>query len=208
MMDTPKNIIVALAFCLIFLIASCDDPSNVTKKSTAQVVSKTISRPIIKKNLKKEPKKEESLITEAIPTVKKDLLPLEQIVEAGKTAHYESKGKNDPFKPLIQEKSVEVSQPVSDNRPKRILTPLEKIELSQIRLVAVIIMKNKQIAMVEEASGKGYEIAIGTYIGKNQGRVSEIKNNSILVEELIKDYKGRLKEHVQEIKLHKIDNGE
>ncbi|MCK5162883.1 MAG: pilus assembly protein PilP, partial [Desulfobacula sp.] len=73
---------------------------------------------------------------------------------------------------------------------------------------AVIIMKNKQIAMVEEASGKGYEVGIGTYIGKNQGRVSQIKDSSIVIKELVKDYKGRLKEHVQEIKLHKIDNEE
>jgi type IV pilus assembly protein PilP len=69
-------------------------------------------------------------------------------------------------------------------------------------------MKDRQIAMVEEANGKGYEVGIGTYIGKNQGRISEIKNNSIVIKALVKDYAGRLKEHVQEIKLHKIDNEE
>ena len=69
-------------------------------------------------------------------------------------------------------------------------------------------MKNRQIAMVEEANGKGYEVGIGTYIGKNQGKVSEIKDSSIVIKELVKDYKGRLKERVQEIKLHKIDNEE
>jgi len=97
---------------------------------------------------------------------------------------------------------------VVDNRPKRILTPLEKIDISQIRLVAVIMMKNKQIAMVEEANGKGYEVGIGTYMGKNQGRVTEIKNSSIIIKEIVKDFKGKLKERVQEIKLHKIDNEE
>ncbi|MBT7261466.1 MAG: pilus assembly protein PilP, partial [Desulfobacula sp.] len=76
------------------------------------------------------------------------------------------------------------------------------------RLVAVIIMKNRQIAMVEEANGKGYEVGIGTYIGKNQGKVYEIKDSSIVIKERVKDYKGRLKERVQEIKLHKIDNEE
>jgi len=43
-------------------------------------------------------------------------------------------------------------------------------------------------------------------MGKNQGRVSEIKDSSIVIIERIKDYKGRLKEHVREIKLHKTDN--
>ena len=86
------------------------------------------------------------------------------------------------------------------------MTPLEKIGLNQIRLVAVIIMKNRQIAMVEEANGKGYEVGVGTYIGKNQGKVSEIKDSSIVIKELVKDYKGKLKERVQEIKLNKIEN--
>jgi len=69
-------------------------------------------------------------------------------------------------------------------------------------------MEKRRIAMVEEASGKGYEVGIGTYIGKNQGKVSEIKDSSIVINERVKDYKGRLREHVQEIKLHKIDNEE
>ena len=118
--------------------------------------------------------------------------------------HYDSLGKIDPFKPLIQEKPLEIT-PVFDKKPKRILTPLEKIGLSQVRLVAVIIMKNRQIAMVEEASGKGYEVRLGTYIGKNHGKVFKIKQNSILVKEFVKNYKGRVEEHVREIKFHKMD---
>ncbi|MCK4768404.1 MAG: pilus assembly protein PilP, partial [Desulfobacula sp.] len=56
--------------------------------------------------------------------------------------------------------------------------------------------------------GKGYEVGIGTYIGKNRGKVSEIKKSSIVITELVKDFKGRFAEQAQEIKLHKIDNEE
>ena len=59
--------------------------------------------------------------------------------------------------------------------------------------------------MVEEAGWKGYEVKVGTYIGKNQGKVFEIRQSSIVVKELFKDFKGRLKERVKEIKLQKID---
>jgi type IV pilus assembly protein PilP len=69
-------------------------------------------------------------------------------------------------------------------------------------------MEKKRIAMVEEATGKGYEITIGTFIGRNQGKVTEIKDSSIVVTELIKDFKGKLKEQTQEIKLHKNDDEE
>jgi len=193
---------------LFFLIFACDDQPPATKKSAPDEVSGKISQPVVQN----KPSKNDQ-ITKGEPKVEAGIESVHHVSEqkpeprpdVQKKEHYDSQGKIDPFKPLIQDKPEE-SKPVVDDRPKRILTPLEKIELSQIRLVAVIIMKNKKIAMVEEANGKGYEVGIGTYIGKNRGKVSEIKNSSIVIKELVKDYKGRLKEQVQEIKLHKIDN--
>jgi type IV pilus assembly protein PilP len=179
------------------------------KKSKSHTVSGKISQPVIKTTLKKDvskknsnPQKESNAKTKlSSPELKTE----DKLVEQKESEHYDSKGKIDPFAPLIQEKSPQEDKPVVDNRPKRILTPLEKIDLSQIRLVAVIIMENRSIAMVEEASGKGYEVEIGTYIGRNQGKVFEIRKSSIVVKELVKDFKGRLKERVKEIKLHKLD---
>jgi len=212
-----KIIFLALVFGLIFLVFACDDKSQLKNKSTSHTVSGKISQPISKNEIKKDasdnklnPKKKLDPIKKSSAEAQiktENQLPEqkpEQKIVKKESDHYNYKGKIDPFKPLIQEKPPEI-QSVVDNRPKRILTPLEKVDLSQIRLVAVIIMKNRQIAMVEEASGKGYEVGIGTYIGKNQGRVSEIKGNSIVVKELVKDFKGRLKERIKEIKLHKID---
>jgi len=204
MMPKSKIILLILSFGLIFLISACDDQPQATKNSTPEEVSGKISQPVVQNKPLKDDKtpKENSKVEGVEENIQK---VSEQKSDVQKKEHYDSKGKIDPFKPLIQDKPEE-SRPVVDEGPKRILTPLEKIELSQIRLVAVIIMKNKRIAMVEEASGKGYEVGIGTYIGKNRGKVSEIKDSSIVIKELVKDYKGRPKEQVQEIKLHKIDN--
>jgi len=122
---------------------------------------------------------------------------------------YDPRGRVDPFLSLIQEKEEPINTiPDIEEKPKRMRTPLEKLELSQIRLVAVILMKNRQLAMVEEATGKGYEIKIGTYIGKNGGQVSKINQNSIIVKDQVKDYKGKRKERFQEIKIHKKESGE
>jgi type IV pilus assembly protein PilP len=198
---------------LIILTFACDDKSQ-DNSSTSQVAAKKILYPIDKNRQKKDgvslPQKK---IKAGAKIKKTDQLPKpkkfsKKRVEKRESGHYNAKGKLDPFKPLIQEKS-QVSKPVVENiskKPKRILTPLEKIELSQIRLVAILIMKDRRIAMVEEASGKGYEVGIGTYMGKNQGKVFEISKSSIVVKELVKDYKGRLKERVQKIKLHKMDD--
>ncbi|SDT87135.1 pilus assembly protein PilP [Desulfobacula phenolica] len=230
MIRVDSKIILLILCGLIFLLFACDDPPPVKAKLTPDVVSGKISQSIVQNKLEKDHKKNKlnlkagltsktEPIPKANPTTKTEPIPKDESLaeknhkvseinsDMEKERHYDFKGKTDPFKPLIQDKPEE-NMPIVDDRPKRILTPLEKIDLNQIRLVAVIVMKDRQIAMVEEATGKGYEVAIGTYIGKNQGRVSEIKNNSIVIKELVRDYKGRPKERVQEIKLHKNDNEE
>ncbi len=210
MVYKSKRIFLSFLVGLMILFLACEDKSQLKKQGKSHTVSGTISQPATKNKLnkhvvkksadtKKELKAEEEnkdQISEKKPDIQLD-------TESGE--HYDSKGKIDPFTPLIQDQTHELT-PVVDKRPERILTPLEKIELSQIRLVAVVIMKNRRIAMVEEASGKGYEVGIGTYIGKKQGKVFKIKQNSIVVKELVKDYKGKLKENVQEIKLYKMDD--
>lgn len=210
-----KIALLTFAIGVVFFTMGCDKPPEAKKTSAPHVVSGVITPPAVQNDSPKEPEKDEvTALKKNMPKttaeaakgeVKTDPKSTEQKLFKGN--HYISKGKIDPFSPLIQD-TPEEKKPVVDNRPKRILTPLEKIELSQIRLVAVIIMQDRRIAMVEDASGKGYEVVIGTYIGKNAGKVSEIKKSSIVVKELVKDFKGKLTENFKEIKLHKNDNGE
>ena len=122
---------------------------------------------------------------------------------------YDSKDLVDPFIPLIAEKNEVVGSGSSgDSKLERILTPLEKLELSQVKLVAVVEMQDRAIAMVEEASGKGYEVAIGTYIGPNGGRVTSITRTGIKIEETVKDYQGKSLKRYEEIKFHKSEDEE
>lgn len=193
---------------LIFCFSACDDKSQ-NNRSVSNTVPKKIYYQVAKRTTDKvraktaDPVPKPNTATE----IKKIARIQKQQTSKNIIEHYNSTGKLDPFIPLIQEKSqISKSSGNIPKKKKRILTPLEKIELSQIRLVAVIIMKDKSIAMVEEASGKGYEVGIGTYMGKKEGKVSKINRDSIVVRELVKDYKGRLKEQFQEIKLHKMDN--
>jgi type IV pilus assembly protein PilP len=82
------------------------------------------------------------------------------------------------------------------------------LELSQVKLVAVVEMPGKTIAMVEEAGGKGYEVSIGTYIGPNGGRVTSITREGIKIEEEVKDYQGKRRKRYEEIKFHKSEDWE
>jgi type IV pilus assembly protein PilP len=117
---------------------------------------------------------------------------------------YSPTDKINPFIPLIQtQPKATIAVDKREKKPTRTLTPLEKFDLSQIRLVAVVLAQSGKIAMVEEASGKGYVVRLGTYIGKDAGTVVQILTDRIVINEIITDFKGEEISRTREMKLHK-----
>lgn len=114
---------------------------------------------------------------------------------------YDAKDKIDPFEPLFKEKPVIVKK--KKNKKRIPQTPLERIDLSQLKLVGIIMASSGNRALVEEATGKGYVIKKGTYIGINSGKVVRIKKEKVVVEEEFEDVFGKTKLHQREIKLPK-----
>jgi Tfp pilus assembly protein PilP len=118
---------------------------------------------------------------------------------------YNPKGKVDPFAPLLRDESAAAAMAKltvkgDPNRPK---TPLEKIDLGQLKLVAIITALGGNRALMEESSGKGYIIKEGTYIGLNSGKVVGIKADKVLVEEEFEDIYGKSITQKKEITLPK-----
>jgi hypothetical protein len=70
---------------------------------------------------------------------------------------YNPLGKLDPFEPLFKEKPeiTQVKRKIKKRVPR---TPLEKIALSQLKLVGIVMAPSGNKALVQEASGKGYII--------------------------------------------------
>ncbi len=120
---------------------------------------------------------------------------------------YTSEGKVDPFASLISNnhKKASINSSVQ-TKPRRILTPLEKFDFSQIKLVAVVTAASGNIAMVEDSTRKGYTIRIGTYIGRNGGKVVKIENDRVIVREKVKNFKGESVIRSEVLKLNKPDN--
>jgi type IV pilus assembly protein PilP len=77
------------------------------------------------------------------------------------------------------------------------------VDLSQIKLTGIIRASSGNKAMVEEASGKGYIIVKGTYIGIHSGRVIQILNDRVIVEEEVEDSLGNLTIQKRELKFQK-----
>jgi type IV pilus assembly protein PilP len=117
------------------------------------------------------------------------------------TDFYNPEGKLDPFAPLIKEKPEALA--VKDRKAvrRKLLTPLEKLDLSQLKLVSILRASSGNRALVEEDSGKGYIIKKGTYIGTNSGRVIDILPDKIIIEEEVEDIYGKISIRKKEIEL-------
>eukprot|EP00831_Metopus_contortus_P075448 TRINITY_DN6918_c0_g1_i2.p6 TRINITY_DN6918_c0_g1~~TRINITY_DN6918_c0_g1_i2.p6 ORF type:complete len:127 (+),score=29.83 TRINITY_DN6918_c0_g1_i2:297-677(+) len=116
---------------------------------------------------------------------------------------YDHEGRINPFSPLVKE-SVSGKINESDKKDKkaeRPKTPLEKFDLSQLKLVAIMSAPDGDIAVLEESSGKGYLVEKGTYVGLNSGQIINIESDRIIIKETIEDISGRsvVKESVLQI---------
>jgi type IV pilus assembly protein PilP len=109
--------------------------------------------------------------------------------------HYVASGKPDPFRPFLQAEMAKVAKRTAPgkkpSKPDHCDTPLECMDVGQLRLVGVVVEGDGQaVAMAQDASGIGYTLRLGTKIGFNNGVVTTISRDRVIVREKIKDLKG------------------
>ena len=87
-------------------------------------------------------------------------------------------------------------------------SPLEKLALGRLRLVGIVFTPEGNKAMVEDPSGKGHVLAVGSYIGPNGGKVIRIDKDRITIAEETKEESGKtgLKEIVLKLVIKKSKN--
>jgi len=132
---------------------------------------------------------------------KKEAEKKEPEKKEGTEYSYNPVGKQDPFRPFIQLTSAKGG---SKTGP---LTPLQKYDISQLKLVAIISSSGGNIALVEDVSGKGYFLKKGTWVGKNDGKVTKILKDKVIIEEVYQDIFGQTKTNEVLIFLHKVEEG-
>jgi type IV pilus assembly protein PilP len=108
---------------------------------------------------------------------------------------YDPTGKRDPFRPfnLKVEKKTDI--------PPEALTPLQRYNLSQLKLTAIIYDSEKGtgIAMVEAPDMKGYNIIVGSEIGG--GKVVRITETDVQVEMSYEDFYGNTEKRIETLKI-------
>jgi len=107
---------------------------------------------------------------------------------------YNPKALLDPFKPFIApaaeappaaptagDEDLEAPPP----EPQRPLTPLQRMRVSEIEagLKAIMWGPLGRRAVIEDASGKGYIVSVGTPVGERNGVVSEIFNDHLVIQQ-------------------------
>jgi type IV pilus assembly protein PilP len=114
---------------------------------------------------------------------------------------YDPTGKPDPFRSYVK---VFLSQQQDRGTPA---TPLQRFDLSQLRVTAVVWGNESARALINDPSGKGYIISVGTPIGKNNGRVTRIDDNLVMVKETYVDFRGQASTKDVEMRLHPSQGG-
>ena len=190
--------IVTLVLLISCFLWSCSDQKE---PSQAPVISKKISAPS-----KPEPSKKIDATKTDTSAKTAESTNAEKQVAVVEKRIYDPKKQLNPFIPLFRDdnKQSGADQTDKSKRKKRVpQTPLEKISLNQLKLVAIIRTSSGNRALVEDNTGKGFIIKNGTYIGLNSGIVTQINASSMTVEEEIENLMGELILQNTEIKLQK-----
>ncbi len=99
--------------------------------------------------------------------------------------------RKDPFMPFISKKAVTKGVDMNEIvEPSGNLTGMQLFEPGQLTLVALVKAGSKDLAMVQDNTGKGYVITIGTKIGRF-GVVKDITSNQVVIEETKQTRAGR-----------------
>ena len=113
---------------------------------------------------------------------------------------YTSSLRRDPFRSVIA--STE-----RRTRPKGSLPPLQRVAISDMKLVGIITGSNGPKAMIKTPDGKGYTVRVGTRLGLGQGVIRKITSRDITIEETQMNVFGEPMKRVFVVKLHPQKEG-
>jgi Tfp pilus assembly protein PilP len=85
--------------------------------------------------------------------------------------------------------------------------PLEQYDLTQLALVGVVWDVGRARALVRDPSGMSYVVAAGARMGKNEGLVTQIQDNLVIVRERYVDLYGNESSQDVELRIRASDGG-
>jgi type IV pilus assembly protein PilP len=117
---------------------------------------------------------------------------------------YTSAGKADPFRPLVVDTST-LKAAAAQPRDRSFLTPLQKYELKDLKLVAIVVGEGEPTAMLEDPTGYGYVVRKGTLVGPNDGIVERILPNGLVIREKMYNSLGEVEPSISTLTIQHVD---
>ncbi len=108
--------------------------------------------------------------------------PAQKTQEPVQDYHYDMQGQRDPLEPLVKEVLPETLRPKLPG-PERPLGPLERFDISALKLVGIVWGELGRKALIKAPDGKSYFATLDTYMGKYSGKVIAIENDRLVIEE-------------------------
>ena len=131
------------------------------------------------------------------PTAKTDDVQVARAVEPSGDIPYDPAGRRDPFRPP-RAGTAQTGEP---------RTPLQRYEIGQLKLVAIIYETREPRAVVEDDQKLGYIVKVGTPIGPNGGVVRAIERGRVVITEQAADYYGERRENEVTMELRTAERG-
>jgi type IV pilus assembly protein PilP len=113
---------------------------------------------------------------------------------------YDPTGRRDPFRPP--------SAGLSRRTNGEALTPLQRFEIGQLRLVAIMYNTSQPRAVLEDEQGLGYIVKQGTPVGLNDGKVRAIEKGRVVIEERTVNYYGETQPSEVVLELRTAERGQ
>ena len=110
--------------------------------------------------------------------------PLDVAIEAAEQYSYNPIGKRDPFRSFLNFDTDPGTGPGT--------LPTQRYEIDQYKLAGLIWGVDRPRALVEDPDKVGHVLEIGTYIGKNWGKVTQITSGEVIVTEEFQTLDGEL----------------
>ncbi len=185
-------------------LAQRDQNTSLLKETSSEPISSLVSEPVVEEISPEAKPIEPSAPVAAEQEGSSDVIGEKEALFGDHEKYYVTKGRIDPFAPFLHKpdpQAVDIRTQEIQRRAPR--TPLERVALGQLKLTAVMRLTDDQLAMVEDNNGKGFIVKKGTYIGENGGRVSDIVENKVIVQETYNDVFGKTSVRQIELKLQK-----
>ncbi len=103
---------------------------------------------------------------------------------------YGAAGKRSPFDPPVEQRRRPEGMPDVQPDPNRVKQFLEQFSLNELRMVGTLERQDDTFALIRDGRGGVHRVTRGDFMGQNHGRIQEVAESGIELEEIVPDGAG------------------